>query len=72
MYAKIDLGFTTIIFNYTLSWIILPLFAFLYYNYHTIRLTIFNTLICIALIGSFKTIEEQNDKNLIRIGQHRC
>ena len=60
MYFNINLGFTSLIFTPTLSWVILPLFAFLYYNYERIRPVVYNTLICIAIIGSMKTIQERN------------
>ena len=55
---KLKLGPINIFFYPTLSWVILPLFVYLYYKYIELRAILFNTLISIAIIGSYKTIQE--------------
>ena len=62
MYTKLDLGFIRIMFSPTLSWILVPLGIYLYYKYIHIRPILFNSLIAIAIIGTFKSIQEKHSK----------
>ena len=57
---KVNLGSINILFYPTLSWVLIPLFAYLYYKYFEIRPILFNTIISIAIIGTYKTIKEYN------------
>lgn len=54
-FGKINIFFTP-----TLSWVLVPLSAYLYYKYLEIRPILFNTIISIAIIGTYKTIQEYN------------
>jgi len=46
----------TFYFTYELSWILIPLSIYLYYKYSYAKPIIFNTMICISLIGILNTV----------------
>ena len=48
-------------YNFSLSWLIVPLFAFLYYQFPNVRSIVFNTIICISLIGLINIRSERMD-----------
>ena len=48
--------------NTTLSWILVPIVAILYYSYELLRPIIYNSIICIALIGLVNTVRERRDE----------
>ena len=60
MYSNLNLGLTHIMLYPTLSWVLIPLGIFLYYKFNYIKPIMFNSLIIIAIIGTFKSIEERN------------
>ena len=71
MYKSINLGFITIHLTSTLSWVVIPLIIFLYYKYPSYRSIFFNTFIVVAIIGTYKSIQERYDKKTKHSIQYR-
>lgn len=64
MYKNINLGFFNIQFTTSLSWLIIPLIIFIYYNYPKYRSIFFNTFIVVAIFGTYKSIQERYDNKV--------
>jgi hypothetical protein len=71
MYKIIKIGFIDLHITYTLSWVVIPFIIFIYYKYPKYRHILFNTFIVVAVIGTYKSIQERYDKNIKHSIQNR-